>query len=494
MLSAAACVKINHIYRRFGGIKMRKTKIVCTLGPSTDDKETLRAMILAGMDVARLNFSHGSHEEHKKRADLIKALRAEMNVPLALMIDTKGPDIRVGRFFDNFQELRTGDSFTLTTGECLGDMTRASVTYAELPKKLTLGDTVMLDDGLIELRVESCTDTEVVCTVINGGIIANNKSLNVPGVKLDIPYMREKDIEDINFAIDNGFDYVAASFVRSYDDVWQVRKILEERGASDIKIISKIENSEGIENIAEIMAVSDSIMVARGDMGVEIPFFDLPSVQKELIKKAMKAGDKVITATQMLESMIKNPRPTRAEVSDVANAIYDGTSAIMLSGETSVGRFPVETVRTMAQIAEVTERDIDYRKRFMQLDWDFPTESFIDAISHSICSTAYKLKNATILVLTIEGMTARLISRYRPAGGFVAFTHDPKVYNQLSLNWGCVPMLMEQSNDLDFIFKTAVEKAKEAGLVSRGDTVVFTGSVPAGASGGSHKMQIAVVN
>jgi len=473
---------------------MRKTKIVCTLGPSTDNKETLREMILAGMDVARLNFSHGTHAEHKARADMIKELRAEMGLPVALMIDTKGPDIRVGRFQNNFQELRTGDSFTLTIEECLGDMTRASVTYSELPKKLQPGDVVMLDDGLIELRVEKSGETETVCTVINGGIIANNKSLNVPGVKLDIPYMREKDVEDINFAVDNDFDYVAASFVRTARDVWQVQKILDERGASEIKIIAKIENSEGIENIAEIMSVCDSIMIARGDMGVEIPFFDLPTVQKQLIKKSMKAGRKVITATQMLESMIKNPRPTRAEVSDVANAIYDGTSAIMLSGETSVGRFPVETVRTMAQIAEVTECDIDYRKRFFQLDWDFPTDSFIDAISHSICSTAYKLQNAKILTLTIEGTTARLISRYRPENGFVAFTHDPKVYHQLALNWGCVPMLLEEQSDLDRIFKAAVEKAKDAGLVKRGDAVVFTGSVPAGASGGANKMQIAVVN
>ena len=473
---------------------MRKTKIVCTLGPSTDEKETLREMILAGMDVARLNFSHGTHAEHKVRADLIKQLREEMGVSLALMIDTKGPDIRVGRFDNNFQELRTGDLFTLTVENCLGDSTRAYVTYGELTKKLQAGDTVMLDDGLIELRVEESNETEAVCRVLNGGIIANNKSLNVPGVKLDIPYMREKDIEDINFAIDNDFDYVAASFVRSYGDVWQVRKILDARNAAHIKIISKIENSEGIENINEIMDASDSIMIARGDMGVEIPFFDLPVVQKLLIKKAMKGGNNAITATQMLESMIKNPRPTRAEVSDVANAIYDGTSAIMLSGETSVGRYPVETVRTMAKIAEVTERDIDYRKRFVQLDWDFPTSSFTDAISHSICSTAYKLNNATILALTAKGDTARLVSRYRPERGFVAFTHDPKVYHQLALVWGCKPVLIEENEDLDYLFLTAVKQAKEAGLVKQGDTVVFTGSVPAVATGGSNKMKIAVVD
>ena len=472
---------------------MRKTKIVCTLGPSCDNKETLREMILAGMNVARLNFSHGTHEEHKARADMIKELRKEMGLPLALMIDTKGPDIRVGRFANNFQELFTGDFFTLTAEECLGDNTRTYVTYGEITQKLQAGDMVMLDDGLIELKVEKSNDTEALCRVVNGGIIANNKSLNVPGVKLDIPYMREKDIEDINFAIDNDFDYVAASFVRSYDDVWQVKKILEERNASRIRIISKIENSEGIENIDEIMAASDSIMIARGDMGVELPFSELPAIQKLLIKKCMRAGAKSITATQMLESMIKNPRPTRAEVSDVANAIYDGTSAIMLSGETAAGRYPVETIRAMAQIAEVTERDIDYYKRFTQLDFDVSKSSFTDAISHSICSTAYNLTNATILVLTVNGDTARLISRYRPEKGFVAFTYEPKVYNQLALSWGCVPMLIEESIDVESLFLTAVKQIKEAGLVQQGDTVLFTGSVTAVENTGSKEMRIAVV-
>lgn len=473
---------------------MRKTKIVCTLGPSTDDKEILRQMILAGMNVARLNFSHGTHAEHKMRADLIKELRQEMGVPLPLMIDTKGPDIRVGRFQDNFQELRSGDRFTLTVEECLGDRTRAWVTYSELCKKLKPGDAVMLDDGLIELRVEESNEIETVCTVLNSGIVSNNKSVNVPGVKLDIPYMREKDIEDINFAIDNDFDFVAASFVRCCDDVLQVKKILDQRNASKIKIISKIENSEGIENIDEIMRYSDSIMIARGDMGVELPFYELPAIQKRLIKAAMRSGKKSITATQMLESMIKTPRPTRAETSDVANAIYDGTSAIMLSGETSVGLYPVETVRTMAKIAEVTERNIDYRKRFMQLEWDFPTSSFTDALSHSICSTAYNLGDAAVLTLTRNGDTANLISRYRPQNGFIAFTHDPKVYHQLVLSWGCQPMLIEEIDDLDALFKAAVQLAKKAGYVKQGDKVVFTGSVLAGASGGTNKMLTTIVD
>lgn len=473
---------------------MRKTKIVCTLGPATDDKETLRQMILAGMNVARLNFSHGTHAEHKVRVDMIKELRKEMGVPLPLMIDTKGPDIRVGRFKNNFQELHTGQRFTLTAEDCLGDETRASVTYKELSKKLKPGDKVMLDDGLIELRVESSNDIETLCIVLNGGLIANNKSVNVPGVKLDIPYMREKDIEDINFAIDKDFDYLAASFVRSYDDVWQVKKILDQRNASDIKIISKIENSEGIHNIDEIMSISHSIMIARGDMGVELPFSELPAIQKNLIKLAMLKGKESITATQMLESMIKNPRPTRAEVSDVANAIYDGTSAIMLSGETSVGSYPVETVRTMAEIAEVTEGNINYKKRFMEMEWDIPASSFTDALSHSICTTAYNLGKAVILTLTRKGDTASLISRYRPEDGFIAFTHDPKVYNQLVLNWGCRPMIIQKIDDLEDLFKAAVQQAKDAGYVKKGDRVVFTGSVPAGESGGTNKMLTTIVD
>ena len=473
---------------------MRKTKIVCTLGPSTDDKEILRQMILAGMNVARLNFSHGTHAEHKARVDLIKELRQEMGVPLPLMIDTKGPDIRVGRFQDNFQELHSGGRFTLTVEECLGNRTRAYVTYSELCKKLKPGDKVMLDDGLIELVVEESRDTETVCTVLNGGLISNNKSVNVPGVKLDIPYMREKDIEDINFAIDNDFDFLAASFVRSYNDLQQIKKILDQRNASTIKIISKIENSEGINNIDEIMSLSDSIMIARGDMGVELPFSELPAIQKRLIKAAMYNGKESITATQMLDSMIKNPRPTRAEVSDVANAIYDGTSAIMLSGETSVGLYPVETVRTMAKIAEVTEVNINYKKRFMQLEWNIPASNFTDALSHSICSTAYKLGNAAIFTLTRKGDTASLISRYRPQDGFIAFTHDSKVYHQLMLNWGCQPMLIEKIIDLEDLFKAAVQLAKEAGYVKRGDKVVFTGSVPAGASGGTNKMLTTIVD
>ena len=469
---------------------MRKTKIVCTLGPATDDDKVLRGMIDAGMNVARLNFSHGSHEEHKLRADKIKALRAELDIPIALMIDTKGPDIRVGRFRDNFVELRSGDRFTLTADPCEGDATRAYVTYPAVCRKLKPGDSVMLDDGLIDMRVERATDTEAVCIVINGGVISNNKSVNVPGVKLDIPYMREKDIEDINFAIDNGFDYVAASFVRSAEDVWQVRRILEERGAGNIRIISKIENSEGIENIDEILELSDSIMIARGDMGVELPFVDLPAIQKMLIKKALSAGKRTITATQMLDSMIKNPRPTRAEVSDVANAIYDGTDAIMLSGETSVGLYPVETVATMARIAEATEVDINYENRFFQLSRKDRPRSTTDAISYAVCTAAYQLGLSAIFALTQSGTTAQMVSRYRPQGGFIAFTPDDKVYQQLSLVWGCTPLQLKSKSSQNEMFWAAGVAAKAKGLSKDGDRVIYTAGLPLGYPGGTNMMHI----
>ena len=468
---------------------MRKTKIVCTLGPATDDEAVLRGMMEAGMDVARLNFSHGSHAEHQVRVDMVKRLRREMGRPIALMIDTKGPDIRVGRFKDGFVELRAGDTFTLCGEMVEGDSAKVGITFPGLSCRLKAGDAVMLDDGLMELRVVETTARDTVCKIISGGVLASNKSVNVPGVKLDIPYMREKDIEDLRFAVAHDFDYVAASFVRSAQDVREVRQVLEEGGAHGIRIISKIENSEGIENIDEILRDSDSIMVARGDMGVELPFEDLPGIQKMLIKKAMEHGKISITATQMLESMMKNPRPTRAEVSDVANAIFDGTSAIMLSGETSVGRYPVETVGTMARIAAVTEASIDYEKRFNQLGWEVPAEGITDAICHSVCSAAYRIKARTIFTLTQKGGTGYGVSRYRPASGYLGFTPDEKVYHQLSLSWGCTPMLQESRDSLDALVQSARQMAKEAGLVQEGDKVVFTAGLPLGCSGLTNMVQ-----
>lgn len=471
---------------------MRKTKIICTLGPATDDEAVLREMILAGMNVARLNFSHGSHEEHRARADRIKRLRRELGIPVALMIDTKGPDVRIGKIKGNFVELNSGDMFTLTGIPCEGDATRASVSYPELASKLAPGDSVMLDDGLIKLTVERVDGPEALCRIENGGVLSNNKSVNIPGVRLDIPYMREKDVEDINFAIDNDFDFIAASFVRSAQDVWDVRSVLAARDAENILIISKIENSEGIDNIDEILEISDSIMIARGDMGVELPFERLPSYQKVLIKKAQAVGKRSITATQMLESMIKAPRPTRAETSDVANAIYDGTSAIMLSGETSVGKYPVEAVRTMVKIAETTEADIDYQKRLKNLMFT-ATRNITDAISHATATLACDLGADAIITLTQSGRTARMVSRYRPPCPIICFTPDEKVFCQLSMSWGCVPMLLDMMDNSDRLYDEALARVQESGLVAQGGRVVLTAGLPLGKSGCTNYLRVGVV-
>lgn len=471
---------------------MRRTKIICTLGPAADDEAVLREMILAGMNVARLNFSHGSHEEHRSRAEKIKRLRRELGIPVALMIDTKGPDVRIGKIRGNYVELKSGDLFTLTGKPCEGDSSRASVTYPGLASKLAPGDLVMLDDGLIKLVVERLDGPEALCRVENGGILSNNKSVNIPGVKLDIPYMRDKDVEDIRFAIDNDFDFIAASFVRSAQDVWDVRNLLAERGAENILIISKIENSEGIENIDEILEISDSIMIARGDMGVELPFESLPAIQKDLIKKARATGRRSITATQMLESMIKNPRPTRAETSDVANAIYDGTSAIMLSGETSVGKYPIETVRTMVKIAETTEADIDYRKRLTNLLFT-STRNITDAISHATATLAVDLDAEAIVTLTQSGRTARMVTRYRPPCPVICFTPDEKVYYQLSLSWGCVPMMLDMMDNSDKLYDEALARVRESGLVRPGGRVVLIAGLPLGISGCTNYLRVGVI-
>ena len=471
---------------------MKKTKIICTLGPATDNEDILRDMILAGMNVARLNFSHGSHAEHKRRADLIKKLRAELDVPVAIMIDTKGPDIRVGKIEGNFIELNTGDMFVLTGRECLGNRSRVSITYNELHTKIEPGTVIMLDDGLISLEVERINGDDIICLVKNGGILANNKSVNVPGVKLDIPYLRDKDVEDLHFAIDNDFDFIAASFVRSAQDLLDIHRILEERNAKNILIISKIENSEGIDNIDEILELTDSIMIARGDMGVELPFEQIPDIQKVLIKKAARRGRRSITATQMLESMIKNVLPTRAEVSDVANAIYDGTSAIMLSGETAVGKYPVEAVRTMTKIAETTEERIDYAKRLKTLDLG-PISGITDGISHATANLAAALNADAIITLTKSGGTAATVIRFRPTCPVLCFTPDKKVYYQLSLSWGCSPFILEEQKSSDDLYANSLKKAAESGLVKNGDTVVFTAGLPLGQTGCTNLLRVGVI-
>lgn len=469
---------------------MRKTKIICTLGPANDDIGVLEEMIKAGMNVARLNFSHGTHEEHKVRADNIKMLRRKLRAPVAIMIDTKGPDIRVGRFEENFVELQSGHDFTLTTDGSLGDIHHASVTYPALPEKLRPGDVILLDDGLISMTVSSIEPGAIHCRVNIGGVLANNKSVSIPGKTLNMPYMRENDVSDIKFAIENDFDYIAASFVRNAQDVLSIREILDEMHADTIKIISKIENSEGVENIDEILAVSDGIMVARGDMGVEIDFEEIPSIQKMLIKRANMAGKIVVTATQMLESMIQNPRPTRAEISDVANAIYDGSCAIMLSGETAVGKYPVETIRAMCRIAERTEEDIDYAGRFNRFHHEGCSD-ITAAISYASVSTSFVLSTKAILCPTQTGYTAGAIARCRPLAPIIACTPVEKVYHQLSLQWGTYPVLFQTVKDN--VYGAAMAAAKESGYVNTGDLAVITAGLPLGVAGKSNTIRVSVV-
>jgi pyruvate kinase len=471
---------------------MKRTKIICTLGPSTDNEETLRKMLIAGMNVARLNFSHQNHESHKIRADMLKKLRDELNLPIPLVLDTKGPEIRLGIFKNNSVELTKGQTFTLTTEEIEGDENRATVTFKELPSDVKTGTHILLDDGLIDLIVENTTSKEIKCTVLNPGAISNNKGINIPGVRLSMPFLSEKDKSDLLFGIEQDFDFVAASFTRCAADILEIRTILENNGGANIKIIAKIENADGVENLDEILKVSDGIMVARGDMGVEIPLEKIPKLQKMLIKKAYNAGKVVITATQMLESMVKNPRPTRAEITDVANAIYDGTSAIMLSGETAAGLYPLEAVLTMARIAESTEADIDYKHRFSRREAN-ETPNVTNAISHATCMTAHDLGAAGIITVTKSGQTARNISKFRPACPIISCTPDEKVYRQLNLSWGVMPMLVEEVANTEELFDNCVHKATEENLVCSGDLVVITAGVPLKVSGTTNLLKVHIV-
>lgn len=454
---------------------MRKTKIVCTIGPASEEKETLRQMILAGMNVARLNFSHGSHEEHKVRVDRLKELREEMQLPIAIMLDTRGPEIRVGLFENGGAELKDGADFTLTNQEMLGNERMAYINFAPLPTMVKAGDHILLDDGLIELEVQGADARTIACKVVHGGPLSNNKSVNLPGLNLDMPYLSDRDKADILFAVENDLDFIALSFVRSAQDVLDVKRFLAYNGCSGIELIAKIENRSGIEHIDEIIRLSAGIMVARGDMGVEIPFEELPHIQKQLIHKCYSAGKRVITATQMLESMVRNARPTRAEITDVANAIYDGTSALMLSGETANGRYPVETIKTMVKIAERTEAFIDYKGNFDRAHPDLDT-SVINAISHATCTTAHDLNAAAIVTVTRTGSTARMVSRFRPATPIVAVTPNPHTYRQMALSWGVLPMMNDYRSNSRELFQDAAKKVMEAGLAKDGDIIVITGS------------------
>ena len=467
---------------------MRKTKIVCTLGPATDNYATLKKLVRAGMSVARLNMSHGSYEEHTKRMDMVKQVRKELGLPVAILLDTRGPEIRIKTFENGVVELIEGEKFTLTTEEIVGTEKIVSVTYLDMPKHLKKGDTVLLNDGMIELVVDGVTENEVHCTVVNGGELTNRKSINLPGIEIDMPYLSDSDRADIEFAVKSDADYIALSFVRSADDVRQVKNLIALLGGENIQLISKIENRQGVDNATAILALSDGIMVARGDMGVEIPFEELPFIQKELIKTCYRNGKKVITATQMLESMIHNPRPTRAEISDVANAIYDGTSAIMLSGETAVGKYPVEAVKTMAKIAEKTEGNINYKTRFERHDQ--PITNITDAVSHSTCAAAFDLGAKAIITVSQSGYTARKVSRFRPECVIIAATTSHKVYNQLALNWGVLPTLAAVQKTPDALFRHAAVCALNTGAVKEGDLAVITGGSEVNKAGNSNTMRI----
>ncbi len=471
---------------------MRKTKIICTLGPATDNENVLRELILSGMDVARVNMSHQTHEEQRVRIATLKRLREELNRPVALLIDTKGPEIRLG-VMKAPTVLEQGQVFTLTTVECEGDNMRASITCGELPNDVCTGCHILIDDGLIDLIVEEIHDTDIVCRVLNGGTISSRKGINVPGVRLSMPFMSDRDRADIAFACEMDADFIAASFTRRADDVLQMRQELEKNQNHSIRIIAKIENGEGVENLDNIIRVSDGIMVARGDMGVEIPLEDIPSIQKSMIRKAYNAGLQVITATQMLDSMMKNPRPTRAETTDVANAIYDGTSAIMLSGETAAGAYPVDALKTMARIAVRAENDIDYVKRFRNRDLAGDSPNVTNAISHATVTTALDLGASAIVTVTKSGMTARMISKFRPPCPIICCTTSETTRRQMNLSWGVLPIMAEEKDNMDILFDHAVECAVQAGYVKNGELVVITAGAPLGVSGTTNLLKVHLV-
>lgn len=473
-------------------ISMRKTKIVCTLGPATDNEDVLRQMMLAGMNVARCNFSHATYDEHKKRMDMIKKLRKEVGQPVAILLDTKGPEVRVKNFKDGRVTLEDGQLFTLTADEVEGTKDKVSVTYNRLYEDLEVGMRVLIDDGLIEMQVEQVDRTNIVCRVINGGTVSNHKGLNVPDVDLSMPYISDKDREDILFGISQDVDFIAASFVQKKEDILQLRRLLEKNGGADIKIIAKIENAQGVTNIDDIIEVSDGIMVARGDMGVEIPYEEVPVIQKKIIKKVYRTGKQVITATQMLESMIKNPRPTRAETTDVANAVYDGTSAIMLSGETAAGSYPVEAVKTMVRIAERTEQDVDYRKRFYQSARETDTD-ITNAICHASCTTALDLNAKAIVTVTKSGTSARMLAKYRPESDIISCATTEKVCRQLSLTWGVTPIVIKEEKEVFNLFDKAIQAAVKMKLLQTGDLTVITSGVPIGVSGTTNMMKVQIV-
>lgn len=470
----------------------RRTKIVCTMGPVLFEKNLVEKLMLAGMDVARFNFSHSTHAEHLERFQEVCRIRDRLGLPVATMLDTRGPEIRTGDFAEGKVLLEAGQNFTLTTQEMIGTRDMCSITYKNLPKDLKPGDSVLIDDGLVGLRVDNVTETDILCTVLNSGYVSNHKGINVPGVHLSMPFISERDREDLLFGIETGFDFIAASFTRSADDILAIRRILEEKQCNSIRIIAKIENMEGVDNLEEILHAADGIMVARGDMGVEIPLEDVPGLQKRIIKECVAAGKPVITATQMLDSMMKNPRPTRAEATDVANAIYQGTSAIMLSGETAAGAYPVESVQTMVRIALKTESDIDYANQFATAKYNNRYD-ITAAISHATVTSAHDLKASAIVSVTKSGFTARMISRYRPACPIICCTTSDQVARQMNLSWGITPVRIDEESNTDDLFEHAVEAGVNAGVIQDGQLVVLTAGVPLGISGTTNLMKVHVV-
>ena len=470
---------------------MRKTKIICTIGPASDNEQILRAMCKSGMNVARLNFSHGTHEGHKATIDKIKAVRESLGLPIAIMLDTKGPEYRIKTFEDGKITLSDGDKFTFTTEDCIGNQERVSVNYDRLTDDLKVGDTILVNNGLVRFTVDEISGKDVICTVINGGVMSNRKSMNFPNKVLKQEYLSEQDKADLLFGIENDVDFVAASFVSSKKDAMAIRKFLDDNGGKSINIIAKIENRSGVDNIEEICEITDGVMIARGDLGVEIPFVELPTIQKHLTSKCRLLGKRVITATEMLESMIYNARPTRAEISDVANAVYDGSSAIMLSGETAAGKYPVEAVKNMAEIAEFTEKHIDYIHRFATTEYKIKNN--LDAISHSVCSMAIDVNAKCIVVNSISGMTARMVSRFRAPVDIIGTTTNEKAWRQLNLSWGVTPVLSEEFNSLDIVFYQGVNIAKKTLSLKKGDNVVLTGGQIGGKPGNTNVIKVETI-
>ena len=470
---------------------MRKTKVICTIGPASENEEVLTKMLEAGMNVARLNFSHGTHEEHQKKIDLIKRVREKMNLPIAIMLDTKGPEYRIRTFKNDKVTVQDGDTFTFTTEEIEGDETKVSVNYKNLAKDLNVGDEITVNNGMVAFRVAELTETDVICTVVTGGVLSNKKSMSFPNKVMSGPYLSEQDKADILFGIRNDVDYVAASFVSTARDAQDIRDFLDNNGGEDIEIIAKIENRSGVENVEEICAVCSGIMIARGDLGVEIPFVEVPAVQKKLTRKCRMLGKRVITATEMLESMIHNPRPTRAEISDVANAVYDGSSCIMLSGESAAGKYPVEAVKAMAQIAEYTEQHTDYKHRF--LSTEYTGKDNLDSISHAVCSMAIDLNAKAIVVCSVSGKTAMLVSRFRTPVDIIGMTTDAKIWRRLSMSWGVTPVLSESYPNMDVMFYFAKSNTAKLLNLQSGDNILLTGGPINGQSGNTNTIKVETI-